>query len=59
MKHVSKVLLRAFIVVVFSATLCAPAAIATTSAGSSKHVRKGIIARILDYVFPDISVPPG
>ena len=58
MQGVSKLVLRLFVVLLLSATLFAPAATATTQSGS-KPVRKGIIARILDYVLPDINWPPG
>jgi len=58
MRSVTKVVLRLFVVCLLTATLLAPAAAAASKSGS-RSVRKGIIARILDFVLPDISLPPG
>jgi len=58
MRSVSKVVLRSTVVVLVAATLLAPVATAATQSGS-RVSRKGIIARILDYVLPDINWPPG
>ena len=57
MRDLSKVFVRLFVVCLLAVTLGGPAAAATQS--GSRSVHKGIIARILDYVFPDISLPPG
>jgi hypothetical protein len=58
MRSVSKVFPILFTVCLLTATVLAPAAGAATKSGS-RSVPKGIIARILDYVLPDISLPPG
>jgi len=59
MRGLSTVFLRLAIVCLIAVTLFESSATAATQAGSSRQVRKGSIARILDYVFPDISLPPG
>jgi hypothetical protein len=62
MRSLSRVFLRLFVVCLLTVTLfVAPIATAASQSGSrgSTHARKGIIARILDYVFPDINLPPG
>jgi hypothetical protein len=58
MRSVTRVVLRLFVVCLLTVTLFVPAAIASTKSGS-KWFRRGIIARILDYVLPDINMPPG
>ena len=58
MKSVSRVFLRPLVGCLLVLTLAAPIATAATQS-RSKQARKGIIARILDYVLPDISLPPG
>lgn len=60
MRSLSRVLLRLLAVCLLAVTLFTPTATATaTRQLGSTHARKGIIARILDYVLPDISLPPG
>ncbi len=60
MRSLSRVFLRLLVVCLLTVTLFAPIATATATRQSvSTHARKGIIARILDYVLPDISLPPG
>lgn len=60
MRSLSRVFLRLLTVCLLTVTLFAPTATATTTRQSgSTHARKGIIARILDYVLPDINLPPG
>jgi len=60
MRSLSRVFLRLFIVCLLTATLFASTATATaTQQSGPTHARKGIIARILDYVLPDINLPPG
>jgi hypothetical protein len=58
MRSVTRVVLRLFVVCLLAVTLLVPAATASTRSGS-KWFRRGIIARILDYVLPDINMPPG
>jgi hypothetical protein len=58
MRSVSRVFLRLFIVCLLTAALRAPSTAAAPKSGS-RSIHKGIIARILDYVLPDISLPPG
>jgi hypothetical protein len=62
MRSLSRVFLRLLVVCLLTVTLFAPIANATSTAtrqSGSTHARKGIIARILDYVLPDINLPPG
>lgn len=58
MQSASKGFLRLSLVCLLTVTLFVPAATASTKSGS-KWFRRGIIARILDYVLPDINLPPG
>jgi hypothetical protein len=58
MRSLSRVFLRLLVVGLLIVTLFAPTATATGQSAPA-HARKGIIARILDYVLPDISLPPG
>jgi hypothetical protein len=58
MRSLSRVFLRLLVVCLLTVTLFAPTITATQRSGSI-HARKGILARILDYVLPDINLPPG